>query len=82
MSRTIINLRSIPEGWQPFKKKLSQNLAFHVAFHKTMRASRGRRPSQARQVSQPVQEKQAGAGGPVQADRIVNEINLNWLLVG
>jgi hypothetical protein len=33
MSRTIINLRSIPEGWQPLKKKLELNkreLSEHV----------------------------------------------------
>ena len=39
------------------------NLTFPVAFNKTMKVG------EAGQVSQPVQGKQAGAGGLVQADR-------------
>ena len=50
-------------------------LTFHVAFNKTVRASKASWASEAVEVSQPVQAKRAGE--PVQADRTVNVINLS-----
>ena len=44
-----------------------KDLTFLVAFNKTVVASEASGASEAGQVNQPVQEKQAGDGGPVQA---------------
>ena len=41
--------------------------------NKTLSMSKSKGASEAGQVSQPVQAKQAGAGGPVQADRTVKK---------
>ena len=48
-----------------------RDLNVHVAFNKTVRASKPSWASKAGQVSEPVWEKQAVAGGPVQGDRTV-----------
>ena len=48
-----------------------------VACDKTVRASEARGASEAGEVSQPVRAKQAGAGGPVQADRTVKVLNMH-----
>ena len=47
-----------------------------------MRASEVSGASEAGEVSQTVQVKQAGAGGPVQAEFTVKEINHSRSLVG
>ena len=49
----------------------NRDLNFHAAFNKTLTASEASGASKARQVSQPVRAKLAGAGGAVQADRTV-----------
>ena len=46
-------------------------LTFHVVFDKALRVSKARGTCEAGQVFQTVQEKQARAGGSIQADHTV-----------
>ena len=52
-------------------------LTLCVASNKTLRTSEASGASEAWQMSQLVRANQAGAGGPVQADRTVNEFNFS-----
>ena len=55
------------------------SLTFHVVFNKTLRESEATGASKPVQVSQPMQTKQVGAGGPVQAKSAYLKQYIDWL---